>query len=154
MATEGSVYQRGKDGRWVAQYRDASGKVQYLYRRSRQEAKQTLREALTDRDKGIVPPSKMTVGTLLDEWLEDISGDVSRRTWANQESIVRIGILSNAVHSLFFIFLQSKALERMPRIEVNDFPLNAIVLLLDPMVSLACWVVSLACWVVNLYPMT
>ena len=31
MATEGSVYQR-KDGRWVGQYRDAKGKVRYLYR--------------------------------------------------------------------------------------------------------------------------
>ncbi len=94
MAIEGSVYQRRKDGRWVAQYRDASGKVRYLYRKCKQEAKQALREALTDRDEGIVPPSKMTVGTLLDEWLEDISGDVSRRTWVNQESIVRLHIKS------------------------------------------------------------
>jgi hypothetical protein len=61
MATEGSVYQRGKDGRWVAQYRDASGKVRYLYRKTKAEAKQALREALTDRDNGIIPASKMTV---------------------------------------------------------------------------------------------
>jgi integrase len=92
MATEGSVYQRGKDGRWVAQYKDASGKVRYLYRKTKAEAKQALRKALTDRDNGIIPASKMTVGIYLDEWLEGIRGDVSRRTWVNQESIVRLHI--------------------------------------------------------------
>jgi integrase len=90
--TEGSVYQRGKDGRWVAQYRDASGKVRYLYRKTKAEAKQALREALTDGDEGIVPASKMAIGIYLDEWLEGIRGDVSHRTWVNQESIVRLHI--------------------------------------------------------------
>ncbi len=45
MATEGSVYQR-KDGRWCAQYRDAKDKVRYIYRKTKQEAKKALREAL------------------------------------------------------------------------------------------------------------
>ena len=88
MATEGSVYQR-KDGRWVAQYRDARGKVRYLYRRTKGEAKQALREALRDRDDGIIPASKMTVGLYLDEWFEDRRNTISPRTWRNQESIVR-----------------------------------------------------------------
>ncbi len=56
MATEGSVYQRNGDGRWVAQHHDAKGRVRYLYRKSKSEAKQALREALKDRDEGIVPP--------------------------------------------------------------------------------------------------
>jgi hypothetical protein len=50
MATEGSVYQR-KDGRWVAQYRDAKDKVRYVYRKTKAEAKKALREALQDRDE-------------------------------------------------------------------------------------------------------
>jgi len=85
MATEGSVYQR-KDGRWCAQYRDAKGKVRHLYRKS--EAKQ----ALKDRDQGIVPPSKMTVDALLDEWLDELKVNVSRRTWFNRESLVRVDV--------------------------------------------------------------
>ena len=88
MAAEGSVYQR-KDGRWVAQYYDARGKVRYLYRKSKGEAKKALREALRDRDEGIIPASKMTVGMYLDEWFEDRRNTVSPRTWRNQESIVR-----------------------------------------------------------------
>ena len=55
MATEGSVYRRKSDGRWVAQYRDAHDKVRYIYRHTKAEAKQALREALQDRDDGYVP---------------------------------------------------------------------------------------------------
>ena len=55
---EGSVYRR-KDGRWVAQYRDARGKVRYVYRKSRGEAKKALRKALAERDE---PADKLTVG--------------------------------------------------------------------------------------------
>ena len=88
MVTEGSVYQR-RDGRWCAQYTDARGKARYLCRKSKSEAKQALREALADRDDGIIPPSKMTVAAMLDEWLEGIRDTVSYRTWLNQELIVR-----------------------------------------------------------------
>jgi hypothetical protein len=62
MATEGSVYRRKSDGRWVAQHKDARGKTRYIYRKSKGEAKEALREAQRDRDDGIVPPSKMTLG--------------------------------------------------------------------------------------------
>ena len=91
MALEGSVYQR-KDGCWCGQYRDARGQVRYLYRKSKGGAKQALRQALKDRDDGIIPPSKMTVGALLDEWLEELRDNVSRRTWLNRESLVRLHI--------------------------------------------------------------
>lgn len=48
MGADGSVYQR-KDGRWVDQYRDAGGKVRYIYRKSRGKAKQALRDAVRAR---------------------------------------------------------------------------------------------------------
>src|SRR5215211_5552148 len=88
MATEGSVYQR-KDGRWVAQYRDAKDKVRYIYRKTRAEAKKALREALQDRDDNIVPADKLTVGLYLDEWMEERRNTVSARTWRVQESMLR-----------------------------------------------------------------
>jgi len=59
MTAEGSVYQR-KDGRWVAQYRDARGKMRYLYRKTKTEAKKALREALKDRDDNFVPADLQT----------------------------------------------------------------------------------------------
>lgn len=91
---EGSVFQR-KDKRWCAKYEDAGGKTQYLYRKTKAEAKQALREALKNRDEGIVPPSKITVGAFLDQWVADMEDVVSRRTWENRESLVRNHIKSN-----------------------------------------------------------
>jgi integrase len=88
MTAEGSVYQR-KDGRWVAQYRDAKDKVRYIYRKTRQDAKKALREALRDRDDGYVPADKITVGMYLAEWMEDRRNTVSARTWRVQESMLR-----------------------------------------------------------------
>ena len=49
MTAEGSVYQR-KDGRWVAQYRDARDKVRYIYRKSKGEARKALREVVPIND--------------------------------------------------------------------------------------------------------
>jgi len=91
MAMEGSIYQR-KDGRWVAQYRDARGKIRYLYRKTKTEAKKALREALKDRDDNFVPSDKMTVGMYLDEWMDERRQTVSHRTWRVQESIIRCRI--------------------------------------------------------------
>lgn len=85
---EGSVYQR-KDGRWVAQYRDAKEKVRYIYRKTRQDAGRALREALQDRDEGFVPADKLTVGLYLDEWMEERRNTISARTWRVQESMTR-----------------------------------------------------------------
>ena len=80
MTVEGSVYRR-KDGRWVAQYGDARGKVRYVYRKTRGEAKKALREALQDRDEGYVPADKLTVGLYVEGWMEDRRDTVSARTW-------------------------------------------------------------------------
>jgi integrase len=88
MTAEGSVYRR-KDGRWVAQYRDARGKVRYVYRKTRGEAKKALREALQDRDEGYVPADKLTVGLYVEGWMEDRRDTISARTWRVQESMLR-----------------------------------------------------------------
>jgi integrase len=88
VTAEGSVYQR-KDGRWVAQYRDAKDKVRYIYRKTKQEAKKTLREALQDRDEGFVPVDKLTVGLYLEGWMQERKYTISARTWRVQESMIR-----------------------------------------------------------------
>jgi integrase len=82
------VYKR-KDGRWVGQYKDVHGKLRYLYRKAKAEAQKALQEALRDKEEGIVSPHKMTVGMYLDEWLADRRDTISRRTWINQESLIR-----------------------------------------------------------------
>ena len=89
--SEGSVFRR-KDGRYVGKWKDATGKWCYLYRTSKGEARKALRQALKDRDEGIIPASKTTLNGLLDSWLEDMEGTVSRRTLENRECMVRVHI--------------------------------------------------------------
>lgn len=89
--SEGSVFRR-KDGKWCAKWKDASDKWRYLYRKSEAEAKQALREALKDRDNNIIPADKLTLSHALDQWLENMEGTVSKRTYVNRECLVRIHI--------------------------------------------------------------
>jgi integrase len=89
--SEGSVHQC-KDGRWCGTYRDVTGKWRYVYRRTKTEAKQALREALKDRDDGIVHANKMTIAVLLDQWLKEMASEVSTRTLENRESIIRLHV--------------------------------------------------------------
>src|SRR5215203_200993 len=75
--SEGSVFQRKSDGKWCGKWKDANGKWRYLYRKSRGEAKQALREALRDRDDNIVPADKLTLSHAMDVWLEGMKDSVS-----------------------------------------------------------------------------
>ena len=86
---EGSVFERG-DGRWCGKFRDARGRWRYLYRKTKNEARKALRQALKDRDEGISVDGAATVGALLDEWLASAKDAVSLRTWLGYEGIVRV----------------------------------------------------------------
>ena len=97
--SEGSVYRR-KDGRWCAKWKDARGKWRYLYRKTKAEAKQALREALGDRDDNIVPANRVTLKHAMDTWLEGMKDTVSKRTYVNREALVRIHVQSHPVGSV------------------------------------------------------
>lgn len=88
MVSEGSVFQRA-DKKWCGKYKDAHGKWRYLYGKTKPEVRRKLRQALKDRDEGI-SPNKMTLGAFLESWLEDMRDVVSKRTWVEHESIVRL----------------------------------------------------------------
>ena len=87
--SEGSVFKR-KDGKYCAKYKGADGSWKYIYRKTKTEAKQALREALKQRDEGNAPVDNKTVGALLDAWLQELEGTVSRRTWVNRECTMRV----------------------------------------------------------------
>lgn len=96
MMAEGTVFQRS-DGRWCAKYNDADGKTKYLYRKTKQLAKQALRQALKDRDDNIIPANRLTLNDALDSWLDGMRDGVSRRTYVNRESLVRIHIKTHPI---------------------------------------------------------
>ena len=96
--SEGSVFRR-KDGKWCGKWKDASGQWKYLYRKTKAEAKQALREALKDRDDNIIPAEKMTLADALQQWLEGAEGTISKRTYMNREALVRIHVQLHAIGS-------------------------------------------------------
>jgi integrase len=109
--TEGSVFQRS-DGKWCGKYKDISGKWRYLYRKNKSETKAALREALKDRDEGIVPANKMTVAHAVDSWLENNKDSVSIRTWGNRESLMRNHVKSSPMANTKLVNLTSEDLRK------------------------------------------
>lgn len=95
MNDNGSVYKRG-DGRWCGKYKDTNDKWRYIYRKTKKEVKQALREALKDRDEGI-SPSKLTINDVLTTWIEDSRHEVSERTMSNRESLIRVHISNHPI---------------------------------------------------------
>ena len=66
--SEGTRPWRRKDGRWEAQYVDATGRRRSVYARTEREVKRNLRDRLEERDQGIGGDAT-TVGGWLEGWL-------------------------------------------------------------------------------------
>ena len=116
MSSEGSVFQRS-DGRWCGKWKDANGKMKYLYRKTKQLAKQALREALKDSDDNIVPANQLTLNDALDQWLENMKDNVSLRTYTNRESLVRIHVKSHPISSVRLTRLDADDLRAFYRVK-------------------------------------
>ena len=90
-ANEGSIRQR-PNGTWEARYRASHGRPRSLYARTRREAVERLRAALTEREQGIRPPSqRLTVSAFLADWLEhSVRPRCRPATVASYETMVRL----------------------------------------------------------------
>jgi integrase len=78
---QGTVYQRGSDGRWVASLRLPGGKRVVRYAGSEREARARLSELLRHQGAGqLAAPSRMTVGEWVERWLERKAAGVRPKT--------------------------------------------------------------------------
>lgn len=98
---EGSIRQR-KDGSWEARYtigRDSDGKQiqKSIYGKTRPQVAKKLTKALNDINLGIyVEPSKITVSSWLDTWLEEYKKpSIKPKTYESYEVLVRKHIKPN-----------------------------------------------------------
>jgi integrase len=88
---EGRPYQRSADGRWAVVVRDQDNRRRYLYAGQKADVIAKRDEWTSAIRMGMAPPSgRLTVGKLLDDWLEDRFGKVRPTTWASYEGMVRI----------------------------------------------------------------
>src|SRR5918999_3899641 len=94
---EGSIYPiRGKDGK-VKGYRAAyvvytadGMKRRYLSGKRREDVRDKLAKALSDRAEGLVSDSgALTVGEYLDRWLKDVRDTVRESTYERHNQLVR-----------------------------------------------------------------
>jgi integrase len=92
-AREGSIYQRKSDGRWVAAC-TVDGKQKYLYARTKEEARQKLREMQRRQELGQpVLLKHQKVAQFLEKWLEEVAKpSVRPRTYASYAQMVRLHI--------------------------------------------------------------
>src|SRR5215211_6709902 len=86
-----SVFKR-KDGKWCGKWKE-DGKWRYVYRSSEAAVRDALEQKSRYREPTlVVRTDNRRVGMILDEWLEDLEGTVSRRTYLNRESLIRIHV--------------------------------------------------------------
>src|SRR5215218_7182510 len=97
---EGSIYPvRGKDGK-VKGYRAAyvvhtveGMKRRYLSGKRREDVRDKLAKALSDRGEGLVSDAgTLAVGEYLDRWLKDVRDTVRESTYERNEQLVRLHI--------------------------------------------------------------
>jgi integrase len=108
------IRQHPARGLWEARYVGADGRKHSVYAKTRREAQERLRAALTATDNGIRPVSHHgTVAAFLDDWLETtVRPHVRPRTSESYEAAVRLYI-SPAIGGLQLAKLQPEDIGRM-----------------------------------------
>ena len=92
--SEGSIFQRSSDGRWVGSLTLSGGRRKSVYGTTRQEASRKLAKALHDRELGIGDvPENVTVEQWIGQWLETVESTVRRSTYVRYEGLMRVHIV-------------------------------------------------------------
>jgi len=92
----GTVYPRkNKAGKTIG-YRGSymvNGKRYYVSAKTKTEAQQMLRQAMSDADRGLIfDAPHLTLGEYLDKWLPNIKDTLRQRSWERYEQLVRVHI--------------------------------------------------------------
>jgi integrase len=100
---EGTVFKRA-DGRWSAAlqlgYFNGKRQRRYYYGATQKEARSKLQKAQATLSQGLpIPPERLTVGQLLDQWLSDVVKPTTRdSTYRRHADIVRVHLKPTLGH--------------------------------------------------------
>lgn len=86
---EGSLFQRKRDGRWVASVTMADGRRRSALGRSRADAARLLPELIRQRDSEAIDPRRVRLGAYLERWVSSVTG-LAPATLRQHEMIVRV----------------------------------------------------------------
>src|SRR5258708_30463878 len=88
---EGTIFQRGSDGRWCAQLSLPGGKRKTYMAHTRADVARKLAEATRDRDKGLpIVGERMTVARYLPERLEVKTQRIDLATLPAHRTLTRL----------------------------------------------------------------
>ena len=92
----GTVYPRKNKAGKIIDYRGSyivNGKRFYVSAKTKTEAQQMLRQAMSDADRGLIfDAPHLTLGEYLDKWLPNIKDTLRQRSWERYEQLVRVHI--------------------------------------------------------------
>lgn len=86
---EGSLFQRGRDGKWVATVTMADGRRRSASAGSKSEGAALLKMLLDQRDRSVKDPRRVRVGSYLLAWTSRLA-DLAPATMRQHEMIVRV----------------------------------------------------------------
>jgi integrase len=85
------------DGRWEGRFHVPSGtgrQRRSVFGKTRAEAREKLRSALNERDRGVAAvPARETVATYLETWLSGARSTIAPRTFQAYESSIRVQLI-------------------------------------------------------------
>ena len=89
---EGSLFRRGRDGRWVATVTMPDGRRRSASAASKGEGVRALGELLRQRDQAVADPRRVRVGSYLQRWIASVTG-LAPATMRQHEMIVRVHLV-------------------------------------------------------------
>src|SRR5215475_5916435 len=88
--TEGTIFQRGKDGRWVAGIMLDNGSRKFVYGVTREEVASKLPQLHVAIRSGFdAPNDRITMNALFDQWLETVKARRRPKTYISYAQVVR-----------------------------------------------------------------
>lgn len=80
-------------GRWMVDYRDATGRRRRKSFATKKAAERAERHFLQERDAGVIPEMAPTLAEFIPEWIRHTRGSLRHNTWRNYETHVERHIL-------------------------------------------------------------
>jgi len=93
--SEGSIYRRKSDGKWVASITLDDGKRKVFYGKTKKEVTEKLIKARSEQQQGtLVAAPQQTLAQFLHDWLENTQkNSIRARTYERYEEIIRLHIV-------------------------------------------------------------
>lgn len=115
---EGSLFQRRRDGRWVASVTMTDGRRRSASAASKTEGVALLRDLLRQRDQAVADPRRLRLGPFLTRWIASLT-ELAPATVRQHEMIVRRHLTPALGHRLLTSLTPSDIDAYLDRLELD-----------------------------------